>query len=117
MEQKPELPPANADEWSDEQWIDWLKTTDTDASPTDEGSQVKSLERIARSTGGQVLGSAMVGLAQAIYGHPEERPAIVAEAGEPETDQALELHLDFDQPDRSFVVLKHDPEWLPRSEP
>lgn len=110
MEQEPEIPPQNADEWSDQQWINWLKATDAVKSTDDQPRPATTGGRVAHSTSGQLLGSAMAGLARALYGPQEEKPAIVVESGEPENDQAIELHLDFEHPDRSFIVLRSDSE-------
>lgn len=61
-----EGPPADPDDWTDEQWIEWLnKTGTTDAE--DVARPVTALGRIAHSSGGSVLGQAMLGMATAIY--------------------------------------------------
>lgn len=108
MVQEPETPPENADEWSDQQWIDWLNSTDGGTTSNEESA--KTVGRIAHSPSGRVLGNAMIGLARALYGPQDEKPAIVVESGEPDTDQPVEVHLDFDHPDQSFVVLRPDSE-------
>jgi hypothetical protein len=110
MDQVPETPPANADDWSNQQWIEWLQVTDAELPPADEQPSATTLDRLTRSAGGRLLGNAMTGLAQALYGPQEEKPAIVIEAGEPEADHPLEVHLDFDHPERSFAVLRRDSE-------
>jgi hypothetical protein len=106
VEQEPETPPENADEWTDEQWIDWLKATDGGGEPP----EVTHPHRVSHSVGGQVVGNAMVGLANALYGSRDEKPAIVVEAGEPDAEDSLELHLDFDHPEQSFVIRRSDSE-------
>lgn len=106
VEQEPETPPGNADEWSAEQWIDWLKTTDASTPSSDRPSPATKGGRVVHSPGGQVLASAMTGLARALYGPQEEKPAIVAESGEPDDDRPLEVHLDFEHPDRSYVIFR-----------
>jgi hypothetical protein len=100
-------PPADADDWSDEQWIDWLKATDAPEEPADQSTPVTTGSRVAQSAGGRILGDAMIGLARALYGPPKQKPAIVVESGEPGDDQ-LELYLDFDHPDQSYVVVEKD---------
>jgi hypothetical protein len=100
-------PPADADDWTDEQWIEWLKATDADATAEHGLPPATLAGRVVHSTGGQVLGLSMLGLAQAIYGQRDEKVVIVAEANsEPEKDRPFDLHLDADHPEQSFVVLK-----------
>lgn len=106
MEERPDPPPQVADEWSNDQWIEWLNRTDEENSGLEAAAVVTPLARAARSRGGQALGGAMLGLAQAIYGPEERRPPLVVESAEPDPDDPLELHLDFEHPERSFVVLK-----------
>lgn len=96
-------PPTNPDDWSDEQWIDWLVATDAIAA--DQSAPATRAGRITHSTGGQVLGATMIGLARALYGPEEEKPAVVAERGEPDDDGPLSVHLDFARPDQSYVRL------------
>jgi len=94
-------PPADPDDWTDEQWIEWLRQGDPD------DSQVQSpMVRAHRSTGGQILGNAMLGLAEAMYG--QKQPEIVLEvdaASDPE-DEGMQVHLDPDFPERSTVVVR-----------
>ena len=49
-------PPADPNEWSDEQWIEWLVATD-EAAEIDSTPSV--LKRAAGTKSGQVLGQAM----------------------------------------------------------
>jgi hypothetical protein len=54
----------------------------------------------------RMLGAAMIGLENAIYGPKEERPGIVVDApGEPPPDLGFELLLDPDHPERSLVLF------------
>lgn len=99
-------PPADADEWSDQQWIDWLKATDAPEASLDRPAPATAAGRVTHSTGGRALGAAMIGLARAIYGQQAEPPAVVAEAGEPDDEGPFSVHLDFDQPDRSYVLAR-----------
>jgi hypothetical protein len=110
VEQDPETPPANADEWSDQQWIDWLKATDPDDGSAVDRARATVRRQVTHSASGKLLGNAMIGLARALYGPQDDKPAIIVESGEPESDQQLELHLDFDHPDRSFVIIRPDAE-------
>jgi len=98
VEQHPATPPEDADDWSNEQWIEWLTATDTDSDtarplPT-------ALDRIVHTTGGQLVGNAMLGLSRALYGKEPEKPAIVVEASEPDGERLIQVHLDFDHPDK-----------------
>lgn len=68
-------PPGEADDWSEEEWRAWL----ADAPPDPDTGRAHPLTRAASSPSGSVLGAAMLGLQEAIYG---ERPKVevVAEA-------------------------------------
>lgn len=70
-----EQPPQNADDWTEDQWREWLANAPADPDT----GHAHPLTRAASSPSGVVLGAAMMGLDQAIYG---ERPKveIVAEA-------------------------------------
>ena len=51
---------------------------------------------------GSVLGAAMLGLHDAIYGRTDNEVAIVQEAGDdPPDDDLHDIHLDPDHPERS----------------
>jgi hypothetical protein len=102
----PGLPPADAEEWTDEEWLVWL--TETDATAVQGPSAALPMPgRLVRSTGGQVLGNAMLGVANALYGRRQPRVVVVQEAsGRPE-DEDLELHLDPDHPELSVVKVHH----------
>lgn len=104
-------PPADADDWTNEQWIEWLKATDGDDPAEGDATPATIAGRVVHSTGGRLLGQSMIGLAQAIYGARDETVVIVAGANsEPEKDQLFLLHLDEDHPERSFAVRNPDPE-------
>ena len=68
-------PPQDPDDWTEEQWREWL----ANAPPDPESGRAHPLTRAASRPSGVVLGAAMLGLEQAIYG---ERPKVevVAEA-------------------------------------
>jgi hypothetical protein len=101
------VPPADPDEWTDEQWIDWLKATDPAASSEPASAPVTVAGRVVHSAGGRALGQTMLGVAWAIYGRHDEKPAIVIEANsEPEKEQPFSLFLDPDHPERSFAVRR-----------
>jgi hypothetical protein len=95
-------PPSDPESWTDEQWLSWLKATDDDVSDVPE----PVVYRVTRSAGGQALGDAMRGLANAMYGPKDEDLIIVSEAGgKPEDDKPFVVHLDRDHPERSTAVF------------
>jgi hypothetical protein len=112
----PEGPPADPEDWTDEQWIEWLNKTDATADGADiadvtqEGpatQPVTALGRVAYSSGGSVLGHAMLGVANVLYGHDGNKVVIVAEGiPEPDEDKAFDVHLDPEHPERSVVVFR-----------
>lgn len=102
---RPEGPPIDADDWSDDQWLTWLKATDGEITGEDTTPSVAS--RVVHSTGGQMLGQAMMGLAIAMYGPKQEEVIIVAEGnGEPTEDDPFTVQLNPDQPGKSIITFK-----------
>jgi hypothetical protein len=100
-------PPSDPNQWSDEKWLDWLKATDNISAGGTEGSTSDVVERIVQSTPGQVIGLAMLGMAQAIYGRQEDEIVIMVERNGPNTGhQPFAVRLDFDHPERSFVDFR-----------
>jgi hypothetical protein len=97
-------PPSDPESWSDEQWLTWLKATDDD--PEVGGAATPVSFRVTHSAGGQALGDAMRGLANAMYGPKDQDLIIVSEAGgQPEDDEPFVVHLDRDHPERSTAVF------------
>ena len=94
-----EEPPEDPDDWTEEQWREWL----ANAPPDPETGRAHPLSRARTSSGGAVLGAAMFGLEQAIYG---ERPKveIVAEADSDGLDLG-DMDLDLDDPASSRITL------------
>jgi hypothetical protein len=99
----PAEPPADPEDWTDEQWLAWLEATDV----------VDTLEPGPRMAAwrdhpvGSVLGAAMLGLRDAIYGRTDNEVAIVQEAGgDPPDDDLHDIRLDPDHPERSEVVVR-----------
>lgn len=94
-----EEPPDDADDWTEEQWREWLAT----APPDPDTGRAHPLTRVTRTSGGTVLGAAMLGLDQALYG---ERPKaeIVVEASDDGLDTG-DLELDLDDPAASRIRL------------
>jgi hypothetical protein len=53
-----------------------------------------------------MLGAAMTGLDEAMFGPKEERPGVVVDApGEPPNDLPFDILLDPNHPERSIVVF------------
>jgi hypothetical protein len=105
----PDYPPADPEQWSSEQWIEWLKATDADAQADHGAPPVTRMGRVIQTGAGQLLGQAMLGMASAMYGRRDEEIVIVAEGdSEPDPDQRLSVHLDPDHPEQSFVVLRRE---------
>ncbi len=78
-------PPADPEEWTDEQWLAWLSDTDDVIGDPVGPSAPKG--RLLRSSGGQALGNAMLGVANALYGRRETPVVVVREAsGQPDDD-------------------------------
>lgn len=96
-------PPTDADDWTDDQWLAWLRATDADY-PDDRPAT--TIGRLTRSGGGQALGQAMLGLANAMYGRQDDDVVVVAERGEPDRDQPFAVRLD---PDHPVVVVRTPP--------
>jgi hypothetical protein len=102
-----ENPPHDAEQWSDDQWLEWLKATDANASARDEDTSAPLSSRVVHSLGGQMLGQAMLGLAQVIYGQKQEEVVIVAEGNsEPVEDEPFAVSLNLEHPEQSVVVFK-----------
>lgn len=102
-------PPPDPDDWTDEQWIEWLKSTDTDDTDAaaDPKRPVTALGRVANSPGGSALGQAMLGMANAFYGREQNEIVIMAEGNsQPDEDEPFAVHLDPDHPERSVVVFR-----------
>jgi hypothetical protein len=100
-------PPADPEDWTDEQWLAWLEATDADH---DDGATGPRLAAWRDHPVGSVLGAAMLGLRDAIYGKPKDEVAIVQEAaGDPPNDDLHDIRLDPDHPERSEVVVRRRP--------
>ena len=103
-------PPADPNEWTDDQWLAWLKATDivhTEDPGDPEDAISKVMKRVVESTPGVVLGQAMLGLSQAMYGRHDDDVVIVVEgSGEPGDDEPFAVRLDPEHPERSAVVFK-----------
>jgi hypothetical protein len=108
MQPPAEGPPGDPEQWTDEQWIEWLKATD---DPDEAGdAPVTPMGRVTRSSGGQVLGQAMLGMANAVFGRQDDEVMVVEEApGGTGDDEPFTVHLDAEHPERSTVVVRQPP--------
>jgi hypothetical protein len=105
------VPPLDPEQWTDEQWLAWLKATDGDGDDTSTHAPASVAHRVVHSVGAQMLGQAMLGLAQAIYGPKEEEVVIVAEGtSEPVDDEPFAVNLNLEHPEQSRVTFKSDVE-------
>jgi len=99
-------PPLDPNEWTDEQWLQWLKATDDIPFDDPEESISEVVTRIVQSTPGQVIGQAMLGMAQAIYGRQDDEVIIVVGAGDTTDDDPFAVRLDFEHPESSMVQFR-----------
>ncbi len=92
-----EEPPQDPDDWTEEQWREWLANAPADP----ETGRAHPVTRMVRR--GAVLGAAMSAVDTALFGE-REKPEIVAEVpGDALDDGALEL--DLDDPAGSRIAL------------
>jgi hypothetical protein len=99
----PAGPPEDPESWTDDQWISWLEATDE----PDASAGPSRPRRGRRGSPAGLLGTAMVGLHELIYGRHDDEIAIVADAGgEPPGDDLPDVHLDPEHPERSEVVVR-----------
>jgi hypothetical protein len=102
-------PPLDPEDWTDEQWLAWLADQDAAAAAGgDDTPAERPPRRIStESFGAQIIGGAMKGLAEALYGPQKKDVEIVSEApGDPLDDDPLELHLDHDHPEDSRAIIR-----------
>lgn len=93
----PLVPPDDPDQWSHEQWCDWLQALE--AEPDDEAPR----PRRRTGVGGSAMGAAMLGMEQAMYGKVA-KPEMVIEAEADGQDDGLVL-LDPEDPSRSVITV------------
>lgn len=94
--------PPEGDDWTEADWLEWLD----ELPPDPETGRAHPLSRVASTAGGTVIGAAMLGLEQAIYGRRPE-VEIVAEADGDGLDLG-HLDLDANDPRRSRLTLPPD---------
>ena len=107
-----EAPPNDPDDWSAEEWQEYLQSTaaDAEADAAEETAAEEGAGRFRKlkaSAGGAVMGAALLGIEQALYG---ERPSaeVVAEAESDDPDRDLSL-FDPDDPRSATLSLVIDP--------
>ena len=90
-------PPQDPDDWTEEQWREWLLSAPADPDT----GRAHPMSRVRQ--GGAVVAAAMFGLERALYG---ERPKveIVAEANSDGLDVG-DLDLDLEDPGSSRLTL------------
>jgi len=99
----PAVPPGDPDAWSEDEWLAWLADVDAEAAPEPTGHPVRRRE----SLGVSLMGAAMLGMHRAIYGERDDEIVMVVDAdGEPPEPEALEVHLDPEDPDASTVTVR-----------
>jgi hypothetical protein len=109
-----EGPPEDPETWTDEQWISWLESTDDPDSPDD--ATRRGPRHWSRGRSASMLGAAMLGLHEVIYGpHDNEIVIVVDSGGDPPGDDVPEVHLDPDHPERSEVIVRRHPPAQPES--
>jgi hypothetical protein len=97
-----ETPPPNPDDWTDEQWMEWLRATE----PVEETDRRVYAPKLS-SSGATVLGAAMMGLEQAMYG-VVAKPEVTVEVDADGQDDGIKVMLDPDDPTQSTVVIRPD---------
>lgn len=100
----PGEPPDDPEDWTDEQWITWLQATD---GPDTAADAARARARWQQRRPASMLGAAMLGLHEVIYGRKDDEIVIVVDAGgDPPGDDVPEVHLDPEHPERSRVVVR-----------
>lgn len=99
-------PPEDPEEWSDDQWLAWLRRTDADEAAGDESPAPRVTAKWRDRPSATLLGAAMLGLRDAIYGRPQDEIVIVQDAsGDPPDDDKPLVLLDPEHPERSRVIV------------
>ena len=93
-------PPEDPDDWTEEEWREWLANAPEDPDT----GKAHPLSRATHSSGGIALGAAMLGLDQAIFGE-KPKVEVVAEA-EAAGDDDGDIDLDEADPSASRITLK-----------
>jgi hypothetical protein len=93
-------PPKDADDWTEEQWRTFLNGAEDGVDP----DRRVFAPRLS-STGGTILGAAMTGAFNAIYGEAA-KPDIVIESEADGKDDGMKIDLDPEDPSQSTVVVQ-----------
>lgn len=105
-------PPDDPEEWSDDRWIEWLRASDD--SP-DDGIRPPARGSWSPGRSGSVLAGALWGLHEALYGPREDRTFIEASADTLQGPDGLSVHLNEEDPRRSWALL-HSKSETPQDE-
>ena len=76
-----------------------------DTDPIEPSGHIDRWRR-SGSVGAAVLSGFALGLQEVFYPDQREAPAVVVEAGEPDTDRPVVADLDFDDPSASVVQVR-----------
>lgn len=97
-----EEPPEDPDDWTEEQWLEWLANAPIDPDT----GRAHPLSRAIRTPSGSMLGAAMFGLDQAIFGERPKAEVVVVADDPGEGDDDIEL--DLEDPSSSRIQLSAD---------
>ena len=109
---EPTSPPENPEEWSDEQWLEWLVATDAlppSAPGDDEPAPATRIARVVHSSAGRLIGEAMRGAHKAIYGRDDDVVIVIEAQGEPHGDDPYDVIYDPEHPEQAVVVVRDRP--------
>ena len=108
-----DTPPEDPEEWTDDQWTEWLRATDV---PRGERTAPPRTGSWRPGVAGSALAGAMWGLHEALYGPREDQTFIEASADAPHGPDGLSMHLDED-PRASWALLHGAEDQTSRDEP
>ncbi len=98
-------PPLNADDWTDDQWIEWLNQQDG-CEDIQEEPIPGPMNRLVHTSGGQAVGSAMMALWQIYYGKANADEIVqVAETPDEPQDTIGRLVLGDEEGDNPKFLL------------
>ena len=105
-------PPDDAEEWTHEQWLEWLRASDHDAAAVNDGDAVAP-----RPLGGAgvVLRAAMLGLHDAIFGPADDVDVVYVNEADGR-DNGWRVELVPDDPSRSHVIVPDSRRSAPESD-
>jgi hypothetical protein len=95
-----DAPPLDPDDWTDDQWMEWLRANET----TDDDDRRVYAPKLS-SPVSTVVGAAMMGLQKGIYGDIE-KPEVVIEIDASGQDDGVKVVLDPDDPSQSTIVVR-----------